>query len=65
MVVKPDTGDYTTVPDLIYGITREIRDDRGIGGKLDKDHHAQPGFPALRERADPREPGVGGPAPCV
>jgi predicted ester cyclase len=26
---------YATVPDYIYGITREIWEDRGIGGKLD------------------------------
>lgn len=28
-------GAYATVPDFIYGITREIWEDRGIGGKLD------------------------------
>ncbi len=31
-----DIGDYASVPDFIYGITREIWEDRGIGGKLDK-----------------------------
>lgn len=34
--MQPDTGDYASVPDFIYGITREIWEDRGIGGKLDK-----------------------------
>ncbi len=34
--MKPDTGSYASVPDFIYGITREIWEDRGIGGKLDK-----------------------------
>ncbi len=34
--MKPDLGTYTSVPDFIYGITREIWEDRGIGGKLDK-----------------------------
>ena len=29
-------GGYATVPEFIYGITREIWEDRGIGGKLDK-----------------------------
>ena len=29
-------GAYTSVPDFIYGITREIWEERGIGGKLDK-----------------------------
>ncbi len=36
MAVKPDLGNYASVPDFIYGITREIWEDRGIGGKLDK-----------------------------
>jgi hypothetical protein len=31
-----DLGSYKDVPDFIYGITREIWEDRGIGGKLDK-----------------------------
>ena len=30
-----NTGTYANVPDFIYGITREIWEDRGIGGKLD------------------------------
>lgn len=34
--MKPDLGSYTSIPDFIYGITREIWEDRGIGGKLDK-----------------------------
>ena len=33
---KPDTGSYSSVPDFIYGITREIWEDRGIGGKLEQ-----------------------------
>jgi predicted ester cyclase len=35
-VVAPDVGSYRDVPDFIYGITREIWEDRGIGGKLDR-----------------------------
>jgi len=31
-----DLGQYRTVPDFIYGITREIWEDRGVGGKLEK-----------------------------
>lgn len=31
-----DLGSYKDVPDFIYGITREIWEHRGIGGKLDK-----------------------------
>lgn len=34
-----DLGSYKDVPDFIYGITREIWEDRGIGGKLDQ-HYA-------------------------
>ena len=34
--MRADTGDYATVADFIYGITREIWEDRGIGGKLDR-----------------------------
>jgi hypothetical protein len=34
--VSIDLGPYRTVPDFIYGITREIWEDRGIGGKLQK-----------------------------
>ncbi len=34
--MKPDVGSYQDVPDFIYGITREIWEDRGIGGKLDR-----------------------------
>ncbi len=30
-----DLGRYRNVPDFIYGITREIWEDRGIGGKLE------------------------------
>ncbi len=33
--MKPYTADYANVPDFIYGITREIWEERGIGGKLD------------------------------
>ena len=29
-------GKYVSVPEFIYGITREIWEDRGIGGKLDQ-----------------------------
>lgn len=36
MTTQPDTGAYASVPDFIYGITREIWEERGIGGKLDK-----------------------------
>ena len=32
----PRTGSYANVPDFIYGITREIWEDRGIGGKLER-----------------------------
>ncbi|MFT4064081.1 ester cyclase [Paraburkholderia sp.] len=31
-----ELGAYSSVPDFIYGITREIWEDRGIGGKLQK-----------------------------
>lgn len=31
-----DIAHYATVPDFIYGITREIWEDRGLGGKLQK-----------------------------
>ena len=34
--MKPNVGHYQDVPDFIYGITREIWEDRGIGGKLDR-----------------------------
>jgi predicted ester cyclase len=34
--MKPDVGAYSDVPDFIYGITRKIWEDRGIGGKLDR-----------------------------
>ena len=36
MATKLDLGAYASVPDFIYGITREIWEDRGIGGKLAK-----------------------------
>lgn len=32
--MKLDVGDYRDVPDFIYGITREIWEDRGIGNKI-------------------------------
>ncbi|WP_322060070.1 ester cyclase [Paraburkholderia sp. J63] len=32
--MKYESGKYTSVPDYIYGITREIWEDRGIGRKL-------------------------------
>ena len=35
-VMKPNVGSYRDVPDFIYGITREIWEDRGIGGRLDR-----------------------------
>ena len=34
--MQPRTPGYETVPDFIYGITREIWEDRGIGGKLQR-----------------------------
>lgn len=34
--MKPIIGEYANVPDFVYGVTREIWEDRGIGGKLDK-----------------------------
>ena len=34
--MKCDLGSYKDVPEFIYGITREIWEDRGIGGKLQK-----------------------------
>ena len=34
--MSPRVGHYQDVPDFIYGITREIWEDRGIGGKLDR-----------------------------
>ncbi len=34
--MPPVIGQYRDVPDFIYGITREIWEDRGIGGKLDR-----------------------------
>ncbi len=34
--MKLDLGDYASVPDFIYGMTREIWEERGIGGKLGK-----------------------------
>ena len=36
MAMKFDLGTYASVPEFIYGITREIWEDRGIGSKLDK-----------------------------
>jgi len=34
-VMDPRTPGYPDVPSFIYGITREVWEDRGIGGKLD------------------------------
>lgn len=34
--MKLKLGNYANVPDFIYGITREIWEDRGIGSKLDQ-----------------------------
>ena len=34
--VNYDIGHYASVPDFIYGITREIWEDRGLGKKLQK-----------------------------
>lgn len=34
--MKPETGAYPDVTSFIYGITREIWEERGIGGKLDR-----------------------------
>lgn len=36
MTTQPDTGAYASVPDFIYGITREIWEERGISGKLNR-----------------------------
>lgn len=30
----PDLGSFATIPEYIYGITREIWEERGVGGKL-------------------------------
>ena len=38
--MSPIVGDYQDVPDFIYGITREIWEDRGIGGKLERHYGA-------------------------
>lgn len=32
--MKPQIGHYRDIPDFIYGITREIWEDRGIGGRI-------------------------------
>ncbi len=34
--MSPKLAHYATVPEFIYGITREIWEDRGIGGKLER-----------------------------
>lgn len=34
--MQPDLASYPTVPAFIYGITREIWEDRGMGSKLDR-----------------------------
>jgi predicted ester cyclase len=34
--MKPVIGAYRDIPDFIYGITREISEDRGIGGRIGK-----------------------------
>jgi SnoaL-like polyketide cyclase len=34
--MQPNLGVYSDIPAFIYGITREIWEDRGIGAKLDK-----------------------------
>ena len=34
--MQPKVGAYADVPAFIYGITREIWEDRGVGGKLDR-----------------------------
>ena len=34
--MDPFIGHYADIPDFIYGITREIWEDRGIGGKLER-----------------------------
>ena len=36
MALQFNLGAYASVPDFIYGITREIWEDRGVGGKLDR-----------------------------
>ncbi len=36
MTLDADLAGYASVPDYIYGITREIWEDRGVGGKLDR-----------------------------
>jgi predicted ester cyclase len=35
MTTPPDVGAYRDVPDFIYGITREIWEDRGVGARLE------------------------------
>ena len=32
--MAPDTRPYASVPDYVYGCTREIWEDRGVGEKL-------------------------------
>ncbi len=39
--MQPIIGVYANVPDFIYGITREIWEDRGIGGKLQRYYGAK------------------------
>lgn len=34
--MQTNLGNYSSVPEFIYGITREICEDRGIGAKRDK-----------------------------
>ncbi len=34
--MTPDLGNYPDIPTFIYGITREIWEDRGMGSKLDR-----------------------------
>jgi hypothetical protein len=39
--MKPQIGAYRDIPDFIYGITREIWEDRGIGAKIGKYYAAR------------------------
>ncbi len=36
VLMQPDLGTYPSIPAFIYGITREIWEDRGMGSKLDR-----------------------------
>ena len=48
-----DLGAYDSVPDFIYGITREIWEERGIGAKLERYYAPHPA--ARTDRSDHRQ----------